>query len=491
MRKNSSRIPLTFLTLLGGPVCLFAIEIKVPIDHPTIQQAITAAGEGDLVLVEPGIYRERLVLKKGIEVRSVGSEKKGGLGLRRAEETIIDGGSGEDDSPGVTMAEAAILDGFTITNVGKYDESVWQKHWDEKGASQAHEQIGQFGTPGIAVNGVDCVVTNNIVHHNGGTGIAIRGDGETTCAPTIANNFCYRNMAGGIGSMNGSTPIIVENTCFENFYAGIGHERADSLVIRNLCYRNIRAGIGISEGASPVVRQNRCYGNRRAGIGIRSGDATRPIIEDNDCYENEMAGIASEEDAAPTIRGNRCHHNRLAGIGGREHSFSIIVDNHCYENEQAGIGIDSSAAYIIRNRIERNQTAGIGIEGKSEAVVLENICEENRLVAIGIPNGGEAIIQTNTLVRSEGMPPFVAILGGSRATMSDNSIEGGGVAGVLIEGTLVATGNKITGKDGGAGFLARENSEVILSGNRISGYRTPVKDAGAKSLVLDDQSSRP
>ncbi|MGK0185972.1 MAG: Ca2+-binding EF-hand superfamily protein [Verrucomicrobiales bacterium] len=481
------------LTILVSLLCrsvLVAESIQVPQHYETIQAAIDEAETGDTILVAPGNYRERIALKPGILVRSVGQNGKGKLGLQRAEATIIDGGGEGGDSPGVTMAEGATLDGFTITRVGGYDDDRWQKSWDEKGENQSHDHIGNFEKPGISISGITCKVTNNIVHHNGATGIAIRGEEGKRCAPLVSGNVCYRNMGGGIGSMIGSTATIDGNTSFENFYAGIGHNGADPVVTRNVCYNNVRAGIGVSEGASPVVRKNRCYGNRRAGIAIRTGVATRPVIEDNDCYENEMAGIGTEAEAAPIIRDNRCYRNKLAGIGCREQSTALIVDNHCYENEAAGIGVSSATPLILGNRLEKNETAGIGISGDSKARLLHNTCVENRLVAVGIPDGSEAFLQNNTLVRTGGMPPIIAILGGSKAVLIDNTIKGGGIAGILLEGRLDAIGNAIEGQNGGAGILARENSEVTLTGNRISGYRNPVSDQGAKSIVNNDKPDR-
>ncbi|MCB1210827.1 MAG: right-handed parallel beta-helix repeat-containing protein, partial [Verrucomicrobiales bacterium] len=243
---------------------LVAATIHVPKDATSIQSAIDAANPGDTVTVARGTYRGSLKLKPGITVKSDGSDGKDKLGLKRAEATILVGG--------VEMAEKSILDGFTITGVGTYDDKLWQHHFDTQGNEQPHEHIGAPGKPGIAV-AVDCEVRNNIVHHIGYTGIAITGG-----SPRIANNVCYRNMGGGIGSMNGSTAIIEKNECFENFYAGIGCEASSPVIQGNICHHNIRAGIGISEGSSPKVSGNQCLHNRRAGIGIRTGDETRPVV---------------------------------------------------------------------------------------------------------------------------------------------------------------------------------------------------------------------
>ena len=127
--------------------------------------------------------------------------------------------------PGVLMAEGAVLDGFTITGVGRYDEAKWKKHHATQGNDQKHEHIGEPGTTGIEVRHT-CVVENNIVHHIGYTGIGITGAKGRKVSPRIMANICYRNMGGGIGSMRGSTAVIEANICFENFYAGIGHNGA-------------------------------------------------------------------------------------------------------------------------------------------------------------------------------------------------------------------------------------------------------------------------
>ncbi len=478
--------PFILFALLSASIS-FADVIRVPTDYETIQSAIDAVDAGDTIEVSAGTYLERLVLKPGITVRSVGGNERGKLGLIRAETTILDGGGENGDAPGVTMAEGATLDGFTITRVGLYDEEQWKRHWDEQGENQSHEHIGTFGKPAIAITGLNCTVTNNIVRHNGDTGIAIVGVEGTSTAPRVAGNVCYRNMGGGIGSMKGSTAFIDSNTCFENLYAGIGHNGASPLVTNNRCYRNVRAGIGVSEGSSPVLRNNRCYGNRRAGIGIRTGAKTRPIVEDNDCYENAMAGIGVEDEAAPIVRSNRCYRNEAAGIGCRSDSAALIVDNDCFENKAAGIGVNSAQPLLLQNRLEKNETAGIGIRGDSNARVLENTCLDNRLVAVGMPDGAEAILLNNTFERTGGMPPIVAILGGSKASLIGNKIKGGGVAGVLLDGKLTATDNVLEGKNGGHGILAKENSEATILGNRIEGYRKPVSDHGAKSIVTKDR----
>lgn len=578
------------------PMCADASTLHVPKDHQTIQKAIETANQGDVVLVSPGTYYERLRMKAGVIVRSVGGQEQGEVGLLRAEKTIIDGSrvvseqaEGLSDQPGVLMAEGATLDGFTVTGVGLYDEQSWQHHHETRGEEQTYDKIGKPGVAGITVVGIQhCSVLNNIVHHIGYTGIVVMGSEGVIVAPRIANNVTFRNMGGGIGAMMKSSPVIDSNICFENFYAGIGHASgAEPTVINNQCYRNIRAGIGISEGSKPLVRGNRCYENRRAGIGVRTGSDTIPIIENNDCfdngmagigvsdhasavirsnrcyrnleagigcregatpeiisnecYENGMSGIGSRLQASPVIRDNKCHHNQTAGIGSQDGSTATLIGNECYENEAAGIGIedhsevtardnqcyrnrqagigvrleasaviqgnhcfendlagigveDAADAVITDNTCEKNLAAGIGVRGGATATLYRNRCKENAKVAIGVDAGSSAKIFDNYLMRTGGMPPMIAIKGGSQALIVANQIVGGGVAGVLVQGHAKILNNQFSGngpRGGGPpnfGVWVHEDSSVSVVSNQFKDWRHAVSASKAKqATVIDNQ----
>jgi len=419
------------ISLLAGMVCTAnAVLLSVPGQHPTIQASLEAARPGDTILVDPGIYRERIRLKEKVILRSRGEDDQGILGLKRAELTIIEGGGREGEGSGVVMAEGSTLDGFTVRHVGEYDDAEWNRHHASKGEDQSHEQIGRPGPAGIEVKGVDCVVRNNIVHHNGYTGIAIEGMEGKECSPLVERNICHRNMGGGIGSMNQSSALIVENICFQNFYAGIGHNHASPKVLNNRCYENIRAGIGISEDSSPLVRGNQCHHNRRAGIGIRSGSRSWPVLENNDCHDNEMAGIGFGE----------CERGRATLTGNR------VVDNG--------------------------------------------------LVAVGIHRGWKVGLTGNEFSRQGGLPPIIMVFEGAEATLVDNKIRGGGVAGLRVEGRVMARGNDFIGtsfrKGGPPNFAiwALAGSQMAMSGNQVSGWRHALRAREAEVSASGNKVSQ-
>lgn len=443
-----------------------AATLRVPKEHATIQAAVDSASVGDVILVAPGTYAAKIRLRAGIVLRSEGDEGRGVEGLRRAEATILDGRGIEGDAPGVVMAEGSTLDGFTITNVGGYDEAIWKRHFDSHGEELGDEEgsVQAEGTrPAIGIDGVNCTVARCIVHHNGDVGIGMLGKPQTKIAPLITENCAYRNMGGGIGAAEGADAIVRGNLCRENLRAGIGCRRANPILENNVCFQNVRAGIGCREGAKPLIRGNKCYRNRRAGIGIRMS-GTAPIVDDNECYENDMAGIGCRDGAEPVLRGNLCRNNKMAGIGCRDGARPLIVGNVCRENDLAGIGVQGGAIATIRG----------------------NKCLQNKLVAVGIVEASTATLLDNELSRTGGVPPIVAVKDDSQALLRGNRISGGGVAAVLVQGRADLSDNTFTGsgEKQGQAVWVWEGSTATIAGNTFDGYRAAVNAAKAAEVVV-------
>jgi hypothetical protein len=90
--------------------------LRVPEDHPTISAAIAAANAGDRIKVANGIYRERLLIDKPLEIEGTDPEL-----------TIIDGESADLPSVGQVRIVAAgdvEFSKFTIVNAGRAIRSI-------------------------------------------------------------------------------------------------------------------------------------------------------------------------------------------------------------------------------------------------------------------------------------------------------------------------------------------------------------------------------
>ncbi|MGB7133998.1 MAG: Ig-like domain repeat protein, partial [Acidobacteriaceae bacterium] len=263
------RFSTLFAPLLVAAMALPALgqaTIQVPANQPTIQSAITAAANGDIVLVSPGTYHENLDFHgKAITVTSVSGPAV----------TIIDGGaSGPVVSFHTGEVRSSIISGFTIRNGG------------------AEPQPSVAGAGGVYINASAPTVSNNIITANACHGVWVSGgaaliQGNEINQTTGANDYCTFSGSGilliGRGTIpNGSQPaltsnVVIGNTIEQNltanYYDGGGiflwaveNSVIESNIIRNNATTGQGGGIVAYNSDAMLIAQNLITGNS-AGYG--------------------------------------------------------------------------------------------------------------------------------------------------------------------------------------------------------------------------------
>ena len=103
------------LSFTGAPTVLAATTIGVPADYSTIQAAINAAQDGDIVLVAPDTYNENLTISG--KTITLASEFYNSGNPSDISSTIIDGGgSGAVITVDASVGPDTSIIGFTIRN---------------------------------------------------------------------------------------------------------------------------------------------------------------------------------------------------------------------------------------------------------------------------------------------------------------------------------------------------------------------------------------
>ncbi len=238
---------------------------SVPSEYPTIQTAIDTAEAGEDIIVQPGIYREHLIVDKPVNLIGVGRP-------------VIDGGNKEGDEATVFVCyldntAKGRIQGFVVTGGG----------------------TGQYGHGIQILNSSPEIVDNQIVN-NKHVGIGIHGQKKFTKNAKIHDNDIHDNSIG------------VSN--------GLG---AGGTIYNNTIYNNKETGIGVRGLATPVIRNNNLYGNY-IGIGVR--EEAYPQIESNIIQDNVIgiavnpgvAGAVYAEKNKITVRNNQILSNRQSGI---------------------------------------------------------------------------------------------------------------------------------------------------------------------------------
>lgn len=238
-------------TSLGIPDGKDQLIIRVPSDYPTIQQAISAASPGSMVMVSSGIYQEDLIVNKTITL--LGEEKTG---------TIIDGEGG--GAVILVRANDVLIDGFTVQGSSISSSIAVQ---DSENVTVRGNILTRSLSSGIILSHSNCCrIIGNIASLNGYCDVGLcRGAGMVLVQShnnTITGNIIVSNVFDGIILQDSNNNSIQSNTIEDSGFCDI--EFLDSS--NNTVYHNnfISNSSHIGKPANNSVWKN--YWDSYAGL---------------------------------------------------------------------------------------------------------------------------------------------------------------------------------------------------------------------------------
>lgn len=273
-----------------GVVRSRAADLRVPADFSSIRKAVSAAKDGDTVLVAPGMYTENSIDlgHKSIVIKSL---KGPAVTVVQSDEAdrhifVVDGNQGPRTR----------IQGLTIKN--------------------GHARDGG----GIYIDGSSPTIIGNFFDANrlggGGSGAAIvvmGNSGGVTAAPLIANNTFRNNQCDGqftsgvVTGWNNASPRIYNNLFENNPCAAVTMALsifADADIANNTMVHNY-AGVqvfAVADTYRQVYRNNIITGNNIGTLVIDSGGFHDPTWRNNLVYGNDTnyEGIPNQA----TLNGN-------------------------------------------------------------------------------------------------------------------------------------------------------------------------------------------
>lgn len=266
-----------------------AETLRVPADYPTIQAALTAAQDGDDVLVADGVYRGPHNRGLNFRGRAVVLRSENGPANCTIDCSGQDYGIVFDDRETL----ATLVDGFTITRAG-------------------------MGFSGIFCQRSSPTIRNCIISEGAGPAI------ECICGATPAIEDCalvdnrvgvddFENQGAGLASYSGSTPVLTRCQILKNRTVRGGGVAVDGghAVLRDCVIRDNEADFGggvfvdrdIEDGSITLERCSVVYNTAHVSIAggamyVRSGGAV--LVQCDISYNkalgnyNRIAGIYSE-----------------------------------------------------------------------------------------------------------------------------------------------------------------------------------------------------
>ncbi|MDZ4211475.1 MAG: right-handed parallel beta-helix repeat-containing protein [Methylotenera sp.] len=350
-----------------------AAEEVCAVQLVSIQHEIDSAVDGDVIIIEPGIYYENIDFKgKAIMLKSIDPGN-----AEIVKNTVIDGG-GLGSTVVFQSGEGVdtVLEGFTITGGNGYKVT--------SGSEQNNRGLHYYGWGG---------------------GILVANESS----PTIANNIIDNNdgrTGGGIAVIRASSPHIFNNVIIGNraeVGGGIYLSWSNALVEGNYIAKNSAAkgdgntgrggGIAIEDDAEPIIRGNILESNEaiEEGGGVFA-EGVKYYLEENSFIENVVlngsgGAVFIGMWSSGQIIDNLFIYNSATYDGGGVSVFDSDVE--LLGNEFTGntgrnggaIDISISRAKIMGNSFLQNRAEGLGgaiVISANEAEVSDNVFSANR-----------------------------------------------------------------------------------------------------------------
>lgn len=401
------------------------VEIRVPQDYLTIQEAINEASDGDEVIVGPGLYKEAIsFLGKAITVRSEDPTNLGSVALTAIE--------APESRYAVTFENAegqdSVVTGLTIIGAGGiYCE----------GSSPTIAANLIINGPGSSRGGIYSSYSSPIIIDNTIIGQEDDGDGSGAgvycrySSPVLSRNIIFGNTGGygdgGVFIRYGESAIITENTIVDNRAqqsgGGVYCEWVDLVTITNNHFSgnssSSGAAISVESGILQVIG-NTIVGNastgRGGGIVYRSilGTISDNVIEGNSAEASGGGLFCSGTNGLVVVERNRIANNTTNGTGGGLHvwkSSPAIRQNIISGNEAqngGGVYLERCTAEITGNLIQHNsaEVSGGGILSRGPASTVNNNAIVGNVAGedgggISCQDEGAAALRNNTIALNQ------------------------------------------------------------------------------------------
>ena len=267
------------------------LNMTIPLDYLSIQQAVFFAFPLETIIVEPGTYKENIhLLNKNLIVQGREPEDH-----YIVEDTILDGadlfsvvtfGGLEDERcsiKGLTIRSGSAFQGGGVAGNKSRALLAYNR-------ISANRTIGDYSSGG-GIHGCYGAIRNNVIADNQAMGEGASGGGLASCPGLIQGNIISCNSAqrhGGGLVLCGIEGSIQRNMIKGNtaFYGG-GLSSCQTLISNNVFYANRALSLGGGlHAANGRIIHNTIYSNSagEAGGGLTSskGIMTNCILWNND-----------------------------------------------------------------------------------------------------------------------------------------------------------------------------------------------------------------
>lgn len=302
---------LTLVFVTATAMASSTTTIYVPDNYVTIQEAVNASKNGDIIIVRDGTYTENIEVDKSLTIRSENGS---------AFTTIIAANSKHHVFE--VMADYVNINGFSV-NGAKSDRfpayaagiylSVWVDYCNisDNNASNNGDGIWLHGS-------CSNIIANNTVNSNSRNGILVYSISDNNI---LMNNIMNLNHESGIDLWGSNNNMVINNTASSNDKGISLYDSSNNIILGNNAsnnnYRSYNYGIYLLSSRNNSLTNN-IISNNDYGTYLlksRNNNLTNNIISNNDY------GIYMVSSNSSNIHPNNFNNNK---------------ENICYKNSTPG-----------------------------------------------------------------------------------------------------------------------------------------------------------
>jgi len=354
----------------GGSVRPDSGVIRVPQNAKTITEAVDAAHDGDLVLVDPGVYKESVRIKTP-NVTLRGTKRAGVVidgEVRRANGIVV-------TAPGVSVENLTVrnhtLNGVLVTGLSDQNGGLAR-------GSDGYHKLDPAAFPPV--------------------------QGFRVSHVTASNNALY-----GIYAFDSQHGVVEDSYASGSADSGIyiGQcKPCDIAVQRNVAERNAVGYEGTNASGKMFVLGNRFSGNR-VGMTSNSDYQEAFVPQENATIAGNL--VTDNAEPASPAQADGAYGIGIGLAGGRG---NLLARNRVTGNPSTGIAVGSSEDLAPQgNRIEGNVVTGNGVDfaytASARAPGLDNCLKDNQVGTKQPDSLGDCASGPGMPMAKTGAPPGI------------------------------------------------------------------------------------
>lgn len=344
-------------------------------DCRTISEALHQAMPGTRIQIQPGTYRENLIIDKPVELVGQGETAK--IVLESVDACCLR-----------IRTDQVLIRGLTLRSC----------------ESSKKKETKHFA---VEIETGNAILEECDIRSDTAAGIAIHG---AAARPTIRYCRIHDSLENGIFVYDYARALIEDCDIFANTLAGVAIEQGGNPIFRRCrihdgyetgfyvwdkgkglledceIFANALAGVAIEQGGYLTLRRCQIHDGRECGVYL--WDRGQGLLEDCDIFANALAGITMAEGSDPIIRRCQIHDGQDTGIEVSERGEGWVEGCDIFANATMGILIHPQGQLFVRGcRINRNRRYGIRIETEGCGAVEDCDLSRNAFGAWKIAEG--------------------------------------------------------------------------------------------------------